>query len=237
MKITIIGFGRLGKSIHTILRDKDIAHTVIKRDQEIPPSDLYYLTVPDASIVSVSKKVPKTGVLLHAAGSLAPEILRPHPCVGVLHPIMTFPGPDVALPPPPIPASISGDRRAVEVGLMFGKQLGFETFPFEGDRSLYHAAAVISGNFASLFLEIAGAIMAQKSTLSQQEAKKILSPLALRSLQNSTDLPLEKSLTGPASRKDLQTIQRHQEAILSFSPELADLYGACTEIMFQYLKR
>ena len=236
MKISIIGFGRLGKSIHTILQHKNIPHSIIERNQSISSADIYYMTVPDAEIEAVRAAVPHTGTLLHAAGSLSADILRPHPCVGVLHPIMTFPGPDVAMPLPPIPASISGDPKAIEVGTSFGNLLGFETFTFEGDRALYHAAAVISGNFASFFLEIAGNIMAQKSNLTPEHAKQLLAPLALQSLQNSTYDSLKKTLTGPVSRNDIQTIDKHKDAILSFSPEIAHLYDLCTQTMFQHLQ-
>ena len=106
MKITIVGAGRLGKTIFTLLSKNGRVPSLVKKNMPIPTADLYVLTVPDSKISEVSQKISTDGVVLHTSGSLGLEVLKKHKNKGIIHPLMTFPGPDIAIPPPPIPASL-----------------------------------------------------------------------------------------------------------------------------------
>ena len=156
--------------------------------------------VPDRFITSVARSI-KSGILLHASGAQDHLILRPHKTVGVLHPIMSFPGPEISIPSPPIPASMSGDPEALKAAQVLGKLLGFKCFQYDGDRTLYHAAAVLAGNFSTSLIHFAAKLI-ETENLSKAQAIQMLTPLALQSIHQAHTGTLSKTLTGPVSRND-----------------------------------
>ena len=157
--VVIVGAGRLGRSVSTLLTLKNISHQITKRGEDVPEADIYYLCVPDSELEQTVQSIPKVGVCLHAAGSLGPELLSEHPCHGVLHPIMSFPGPEIGIPTGVIPATYCGMPEASAQAHWLGLQLGFTVYEISGDRALYHAAAVMAGNYATVLLRMAGTIL------------------------------------------------------------------------------
>jgi predicted short-subunit dehydrogenase-like oxidoreductase (DUF2520 family) len=221
--LVIIGPGRLGRSCSALLKQKSIEHSLIGRDQQIPPADLYWLTVPDRVIAEAALDLPEGGVILHASGVMDHLCLRPRQPAGVLHPLMSFPGPEISLPAQPIPASVSGDPEAVEAARMLGDLLGFDCFCFEGDRRLYHAAAVMAGNYATGLLHMAAQLLVHAG-MDPKHAREVLYPLARRSLDNAVEFDLQEALTGPISRGDSESIQAHIEAMTPLPDHLRQTY-------------
>ena len=230
--LTIIGKGRLGRSVQSLL---SIPHNIIGRNEQIPLSDIYYLAVPDRSIADFGSLLPKESTVIHASGSLSHTILRPHNQAAVLHPLMTFPGPEFGLPSSPIYASISGDPKAIPKAQWLAEQLGFSTFAYNGTRSRYHCAAVMAGNFGALLLSMASDIMASDSELSEEEAREKLLPLMIESIQNYAKEGT-KAFTGPIVRKDKQTISKHRAELLSFSEHFIRTYEALSESINQQIQ-
>ena len=231
-KLTIIGPGRLGRSLESLL---SIPYTMVGKNEEIPHADIYYLTVPDRCIAEFSSILPHNSTVIHASGSLSHTILRPHPQTAVLHPIMTFPGPEIGLPSHPIYASICGDEQAVPKAQWLARQLGFSTFTYNGSRARYHCAAVMAGNFGAVLLDMASAIMASDCALSKQEARQKLLPLMMKSIQNYAKEGTS-AFTGPIVRKDRQTISKHRTELLSFSEHFIRTYDALVESVDQQIK-
>ena len=224
--VVVVGPGRLGRSVEARLREKGHDVVLIGRSAAIPPAPLTYLTVPDGAIGAAAAAVPPGGVLLHASGATAVEALRPHPCAGSLHPLMTFPGPDKApWPEGPVPAAIDGDPMAQAAAQDLAAALGFSAFSIAGDRRLYHAAAVLSGNFATTLLA-AGAALLEALGVSAAEAPGLLLPLARASLENAARVGPAAALTGPVARGDEAVLVGHQEAIAAAVPDLLPLYQA-----------
>jgi predicted short-subunit dehydrogenase-like oxidoreductase (DUF2520 family) len=224
--IAIIGAGRYGRSVSTILHSKNIPHQLVLRSQSIPIVDIYYLCVPDNQLEILVKEIPQSGVCLHAAGSKDERILNPHPCKGVLHPIMSFPGPEIMIPSTPIPATFTGDLEARPAALWLGDHLGYTLFDVSGDRALYHAAAVMAGNFATVLLRMAGDLLAECGA---EEPHASLVPLAIQSIQSAGQYPIRHSLTGPIARGDNETLARHQEALKRLPPHYLKAYKHLTE--------
>ena len=80
-----------------------------------------------------------------------------------------------------------------------------------GDRALYHCAAVMAGNFATVLLAEAAAVL-EAAGVARERAAASLAPLALTSLRNAATDPVA-ALTGPAARGDLATIEGHLRAL------------------------
>ena len=228
MNITIIGQGKLGSSISALLQMSKTPHQLLGRQEQYHCSGLVYICVPESQIKVVSSKIQGAEIVLHSAGSLDAEILAPHVCRGVLHPIMSFSDPEIALPSAPIPSTLSGlenNPDAEAKVTSFAQKIGFQIYPYQGSRALYHSAAVISGNFATILLH-AGASVLESQGMDYQAALNILQPLALQSVQNANKGSLTEVLSGPLARDEQQTIQKQIEELRPFAPSLADLIKA-----------
>ncbi len=223
--LVILGPGRLGRSASAILRSAGKPHRLIGRGETIPESRLTWLTVPDREIQNAALAVPAGGIILHASGASDVSLLRPHKPAGSLHPLMTFPGPEIALPDESvIPAAISGDDVAVEAAKELATDLGFTPFEVPGSRALYHAAAVTAGNFASTLI-IHAAKMLTAAGVSAADAPHLLLPLATASLKNAATHGVS-ALTGPIARGDNTVIDTHEKALQELDPKTLELYQA-----------
>ena len=73
---------------------------------------------------------------------------------------MTFPGPEIEVPElKGVAAAVDGDAEAREAAREIAGLLGMRAFEVPGDRRLYHAAAVIAGNYATVLLAEAASVL------------------------------------------------------------------------------
>jgi predicted short-subunit dehydrogenase-like oxidoreductase (DUF2520 family) len=116
-------------------------------------------------------------------------------------------------------AVTADDDAARERGFWLARTLGLQPFDLaDEDHALYHAGAMFASGYlvtlhhaASTLFELAGAPPAA------------LVPLMRRTIENGFEL------TGPISRGDWTTMERHLEAIREQKPELETLYDALAE--------
>lgn len=212
MRISIIGSGRLGNSLLHGFQNTAHSCTLHHHNEPVLPSEVVFIAVPDRHIGEVANTIESGPVLFHCAGSLGLEVLQPHSPAGVFHPLMTFPGPEVQIPNfSGLPIGISGDEKAILLGERLAKDLCAHPFQFSGNRALYHAAAVMAGNFgASLFQAATEVMMA--SGMDPDQAREMLKPLAIQSIENAADYP-HINPTGPIVRGDKITIGQHKSAL------------------------
>ena len=229
MRIGIIGPGRLGRSLEQLLRGAGQTVALAGRDDGIPDGEVILLTVPDRAIADVSASIPTGRTVLHCSGACDIDILRPHRPAGSLHPLMTFPGPEIALPDlTDVPAAIAGDPEAVSAAHRIAGCLGMRAIDVQGDRRLYHASAVMAGNFATVLLAEAARVLTAAG-VDPEQAPHVLLPLAMQSLKNARSDPA-RSLTGPVARGDLDVLRRHREALREAGLlDLEALYATLTE--------
>ncbi|MBM4393091.1 MAG: DUF2520 domain-containing protein [Deltaproteobacteria bacterium] len=206
MRVSIIGAGRLGRTLAASLPGS----TLCRRGEAIPVAEVYWLAVRDADIPLV--RLPPGGVALHSSGALGPEAMAGPRERGVLHPLMTFPGPELGPPRREVYARVEGSPRAMAAAEALAAELGWQSFRFDGDRVRYHAAAVmVSGLAGSLFCAAAEELAAAGG-MSAGEARRLLYPLAAESLQRAAEGG-PAVLTGPAARGDVATIDEHVKTI------------------------
>jgi len=223
MKITIIGKGKLGRSVSYLLNKNSVKHSLLGRKVSYPCAGLVYICVPESQITTVARTITDADIVLHSSGSIGIEVLGNHKYVGCLHPIMTFPGPEIAMPEGEIPATFVGSTNINDHIRAFVTQLGFSLYPYSGAKNIYHSASVISGNFSTILLHAAATILAQEG-VSYQDALKMVYPLALQSLQNAPRGTLHRVLTGPISRNETELLKEHIDALKIKNPELSELY-------------
>jgi predicted short-subunit dehydrogenase-like oxidoreductase (DUF2520 family) len=212
--VTVIGAtGRSGSAICARLRELGIA--LLEHD-----GDLIVVCVPDRSIADVARRIEPGPWMCHVSGATPLAALDPHERRFSVHPLQTlvkWRGPEQL--DGAFGAVTAEDAEAKERGFWLARTLGLQPFELRDDgRALYHAGAMFASGYlvtlhqaaASLF-ELAGA------------PPDALVPLMSRTIENGFEL------TGPISRGDWTTMDRHLAAIGERKPELVPLYRALAE--------
>lgn len=227
MRVALLGMGRVGRSMALLLPAAGVEVACWRRGEPLPEADVYWLTLRDDALAEVDATLPAPLVVLHASGALGPEALATHAERGVLHPLMTFPGPEIGLPTlQGAGANVAGTPRARRYAEEIATAIGLVPFEITGDRRLYHAAACLaSGHGAALFLQAASVLA--RAGVPEAQARGLLLPLALESLRRAAAAgPV--AITGPASRGDVRTIEAHRAVL---SDEERVLYDAGTGLI------
>ena len=216
--VHVIGTGRAGGAVRARLSERDVRVT----DGRVPDvaADLVLLCVPDAVIAEVARSVPPGPWVAHVSGATSLGALDPHSKRFSVHPLQTLTrerGPD----------QLDGAWGAISAetddGLAHARWLA-ETLglrPFEvpdADRPLYHAAAVIGGNFLVTLHRVATRLLEEAGA-----PPEAIVPLMARTIENGFDL------TGPIARGDWTTVEAHLAVLEDRAPDLVPLYRALVE--------
>lgn len=216
--IHLIGTGRAGGAIRARLRERGLRVTDGREPD--PAADLLLLCVPDSVIGEVASAVRIGPWVAHVSGATRLTALDPHERRFSVHPLQTLTrerGPeqlDGAW------AAISGETDdALARARWLAATLGLRPFEVaDGDRTLYHAAAVIGGNFLVTLHAVAVRLL--KEAGAPPEA---IVPLMTRTIENGFDL------TGPIARGDWSTVDAHLATLEERHPDLVPLYRALAE--------
>lgn len=229
MVIGILGMGRLGGTVAPLL--ERAGHTIRpwRRGEAFPECDVAWLTVRDEGISAVAAALPAGPIVLHASGATDLSGVRHHTEHGSLHPLQSFPGVEVATPPlEGVPAAVAGTPRATAAARSIASALGLTPFEVQGDRRLYHAAAVMAGNYATTLLHEASRLL-QAAGVPSDQAPGLLAPLALASIRQAAERSPVEALTGPHARGDRQVVEDHIAAISASNPDIERVYRALSE--------
>ena len=193
------------------------------------------IAVPDDAIGDVAALLAEAGfaqgVVLHTSGAHGPEALAVLAAAGVscgaLHPLQTVASRQEGVAVlRGVTFAVDGEGEAAAwageiVALLGGLTVRIPT----KSRPLYHAAAVMAGNY--LVALLAAAVMLMKEAgVEESAALRALAPLARTSLENALRLGPAAALTGPIQRGDADTLRGHLAALASVPPAIADLYRA-----------
>ena len=184
------------------------------------PVDLVLLCVPDAAIAEVARAVPEGPWIAHVSGATTLSALDPHTRRFSVHPLQTLSrerGPeqlDGAW------AAVTAETDdATKQATWLAETLGLRPFALaDVDRPLYHAAAVIAGNYLVTLYRTAAQLFAQVGA-----PPEALVPLMERTIQNGF------VLTGPIARGDWGTVETHLRTLEARAPEVVPLYRALAE--------
>lgn len=183
-------------------------------------ADAVMIAVPDGAVSDVCESIGTGEFVMHTAGALGVEVLEPAAKRGArvlaFHVLQSIP--DVETGIERVPGSWFGitceddlrpwaEKLATNLG---GKPLWVP----EDQRVVYHAAAVIASNY---LVTIAG--LAEEA-FGQLEPYL---PLMRGTIDNLERLGPRRALTGPIVRGDVETIERHLEAL---PPPIGETYEA-----------
>lgn len=204
-----------------------------KELDQLPPSDILFITTPDDAISEVSSQLAaaiKSGrvkrereraqTALHASGALSSAVLEPlrergfatgslHPLVSVSDPLQGAQSLCSAF------FCVEGSARAVRVARQIVSALGAQSFSISaGDKALYHAAAVMASGHITALFDLATEMLA-RCGLNKRRARAIFLPLLKSTLENLYTADPARALTGTFARADTATVRRHLRALRS----------------------
>jgi predicted short-subunit dehydrogenase-like oxidoreductase (DUF2520 family) len=212
--VKVIGAGRVGSAVAARLAEGGIP----SRDD----AEVILICVPDTAISGVARGLaPGSGSwVAHTSGATPLTALDPHKRRFGLHPLQSFARARGAEQLDGAYAAITAEtEEAREVGFELARLLGLQPFALaEEDRALYHAGAAIASNYLVTLHDAAAEIFEEVGAPADG-----LRPL----MQGVIDSRFE--LTGPISRGDWATVDRHIEAIRVRKPKLEPLYRVLAE--------
>ncbi|MFG1652855.1 Rossmann-like and DUF2520 domain-containing protein [Micromonospora sp. NPDC049275] len=197
-------------------------------------TDLLLIAVPDDALAGVVAGLAGQGalhpgqVVAHTSGAHGLAVLAPAAAVGArplaLHPAMTFTGTPDDLPRL---AGISygvtapADLRPLAARLVTDLG-GVPEWVAEADRPLYHAALAHGANHLVTLVNEATDRLRDAGVA---RPEKVLAPLLRAALENALRLG-DDALTGPVSRGDAGTVERHLARLAATAPESVPAYLA-----------
>jgi predicted short-subunit dehydrogenase-like oxidoreductase (DUF2520 family) len=211
--INVIGTGRAGSAIRSRLLER--GQRVTDGRVPEPDADLVLLCVPDAVIAEVAAAVPVGPWIAHVSGATPLTALAPHERRFGVHPLQTLTRERGAEQLDGAWAAVGGESaEALGRARWLAERLGLRPFEIaDGDRPLYHAAAVIGGNYLVTLHQVARRLLAEVGA-----PPEAIEPLMTRTVENGFDL------TGPIARGDTATIEAHLAALEERAPDLVELY-------------
>lgn len=214
----VIGQGRAGGAIAGRLRERGLEIST-GREAE-PDAELVLLAVPDAAIAEVAARVPIGPWVAHVSGATPLAALEPHLHRFIVHPLQTLSrerGPEQL--DGAWGAVTAEPAEALARARWLAETLGLRPFELaDADRVLYHAGAVIAGNFLVTLYRVAGRLLDEAGA-----PPEALVPLMTRTIENGF------ALTGPIARGDWSTVEAHLAALEERAPDLVPLYRALAE--------
>jgi predicted short-subunit dehydrogenase-like oxidoreductase (DUF2520 family) len=194
--ITVIGTGRAGSAIAARLRERGVPLRA--------GGDLRLLCVPDRAIGAVARSIEAGPWVAHVSGGTPLAALEPHTARFSVHPLQTL---TLARGPEQLDgawgAITAEDDNARARALWLAETLGLRPFTLADEhRAAYHAGASIASNFLVTLYRAAAALVTEAGAPAEA-----LVPLMTRTIENDFEL------TGPISRGDWETVERHRAAL------------------------
>jgi predicted short-subunit dehydrogenase-like oxidoreductase (DUF2520 family) len=210
--VTVIGAGRAGTAIVARLRERGVS---VRED-----GDLRLLCVPDRAIPEVAQAIEPGPWVAHVSGATPLAALDPHVQRFSVLPLQTL---ILARGPEQLDgawAAVSADTEDGQTrALWLAETLGLRPFVLADDtRALYHAGAAIASNFLVTLYRVAAQLFDEAGA-----PPEALQPLMERTIENGFEL------TGPVTRGDWATVERHLDAIRAAAPELEQVYTTLAE--------
>ncbi|HSK17042.1 MAG TPA: DUF2520 domain-containing protein [Gaiellaceae bacterium] len=216
----VVGAGRVGSALAARLAERIPAWTT-GRELETGDADLVLLCVPDRAVSETAATIPPGPWIAHTSGVRTLDALAPHSRRFSLHPLQAFVrerGPeqiDGAW------AAVSAETdAALSAGFALAELLGLRAFELEdAERPLYHAAAAVASSFLATLHWAASELFHEVGA-----PPEALVPLMRRTMENGFEL------TGPLTRGDWGTVERHLEVVRERRPDLEPMYRALVDV-------
>ena len=198
--------------------------------------EIVFLCVPDDAIPALAGELRLYGgqAIVHTSGALGVEVLEPAMAAGTqagtFHPLVAFADVERSI------AALPGATVAIEgdddlAGHLADLAEGIGALPVRlapGTKAAYHAAAVLAaGGFVALLDAIAE--LGRVAGLDEAGSLAVYGRLIEQTLGNARALGIRSALTGPITRGDAGTLDRHLAVLAARAPAVLPLYRAAAE--------
>jgi predicted short-subunit dehydrogenase-like oxidoreductase (DUF2520 family) len=232
----IIAFQQSGKVdvIQVVVRDKNKAELSIAPDRitdnmnAIPAADIYLLAVSDAALPELSARLPFSNALIaHTSGSVALTSLDPKNRRAVYYPLQTF-SKTRSVDYSHVPVCLEWENNKDQQLLTeLAHCISPNCYTIDSvQRKALHVAAVFVNNFVNHLYHIGEEICEE-----HQVPFDILKPLIAETAEKVQHLSPRKGQTGPAIRKDQNTIDSHLALLTQGNQQ--ELYRLLTQSIQQ----
>lgn len=240
MKISLVGAGNLGihlyrefvihPEIELVLwhQNKSLKSTteegvpITSNLNDIPNGVLCIIAVPDHAIASVARQISEKAFVVHTSGASSIDIMIQKNS-GVFYPLQSFSS-TRSVSFTDLPVCIE-TRKKEDLHTLETLAQYLKARPFKIDSSkriTLHLAAVLVNNFTNhLYTQ------AEQLCKSHDLSFDLLKPLILETAEKVQTLNPNKAQTGPAVRKDENTISKHLDWIQN--EDLKKIYSTLTK--------
>jgi predicted short-subunit dehydrogenase-like oxidoreductase (DUF2520 family) len=211
----------------------DVERVFVDPEPILDEVELIILAVPDDAVgpLAGSLRMYSGQAMIHTSGVLGADVLAPAMAagtqIGAFHPLVAVADTERAV------AAFHGATVAIEGDDQLAAMLGemaeaIGAHPVRlapGSKAAYHAAAVLAaGGFIALLDAIAE--LGRAAGLDEAGSLAIYGPLIEGTLDNARALGIRQALTGPMTRGDIGTLEKHLGALQENAPGAVDLYVA-----------
>lgn len=198
--------------------------TIIKDLSLLKEADIYILAVSDDAIERVSGVLPfKNKLVVHTSGSAPVHIINDRNKRGVFYPLQTF-SKDKIVDFTTIPICIEAENKTdLEILRKLAVSLSKKVYEISSEqRSILHVSAVFVNNFTNYLFSVGNDICNEHKV-----PFEILHPLIQETAQKVIEMDPHKAQTGPAIRKDVNTIERHLKILTNTTQQ--NIYTTLTK--------
>jgi predicted short-subunit dehydrogenase-like oxidoreductase (DUF2520 family) len=215
-------------------------HPSDRLTRQVLASHVVLIAVPDSAIKGVAGELEHLGgsewhgkVVLHTSGVLDASVLGALAGAGAktgsIHPMQTFGSqsvPNLA----GVVFGIDGSPAAIKVARKMIRQMGGVAVRLSGsNKAAYHAAGTLACAHVLGLVETATRLLMTQG-FKRMQATRALLALTRQTLDNLERVGPRAAWTGPLTRRDLSTVQRHVDALSVFPPEYLDAYQSVSRL-------
>lgn len=262
MQIGFVGAGKVGVSLGKYLKEKgrkiggyysltrasaawaaEFTGTKCYESLEeaVSSCDMILFTVPDSCIAKVweeAKPFASGKLIGHCSGLYSSQIFSDagsnhcHACS--IHPLFAVSSKEHSWKElSEVLFTIEGDAVCLHALETIFHSMGNHTRTISAENKIkYHAAAAVSSNYMTALFAMAEELFLECG-FKEEEARKELYMLAKGNLDHILAQGCAESLTGPLERGDLETIEKHLDAL---DPEKREVYQKCAGYLVKVAK-
>jgi predicted short-subunit dehydrogenase-like oxidoreductase (DUF2520 family) len=198
-------------------------------------TDIIIVAVPDHVLKNVLNNIKcgKETLVVHTAGSMGLDVFPIQISrTGVLYPLQTF-SRERELVFKDLPFFLEASDSMSETILnTITESVGGRAYYADSEqRILVHLAAVFINNFTNHMFTIGNELILRSGF-----SFEVFEQLIKETISKALEMGPHNAQTGPASRNDLNTIEKHMN-LLSFSPEMQCVYREITRSIIKYNNR
>ncbi len=238
-------------SAHRAVRFIGAGTPIALSDPRVVDAGVLLLTTSDMAIAEVAgalaarwgeRSIWAGKVILHTCGSLPSSIMQPlrkrGAAIGSVHPYQTIPSPAAGVKNlRGCFWGIEGDAAALKVAQSWVRKLGGTSFRIRpAQKALYHLSAFLVCPTEVTLMEHARRLL-KRAGVPDSIARPMLAQFVSETVKNFGEFGARRSLTGPASRGDWPTIERHMVLLRRTAPDLLPLYRELLRAMVRLARR